>query len=129
MAVDGILKHLRLAEGKHDQQYLLDPCSGEGLAIQQLADGLGVPYDRTYCVELDAERSERIKANLPGVNLLGPATFMGIQCSGWSFGLAYVNAPFDDELGGGRREEQAFVQKATHLLVAARHHRDRLPDD
>ncbi len=117
VAVSGILKHLRLAEAKQDQQFILDPCAGEGLAIKAIADGLAVPYDRTYCVELDAGRSEQIKTNLPGVNLLGPATFMGIQCSGSSFGLAYVNAPFDDELGGGRREEQAFVQKATYVLA------------
>ena len=107
-----------LAEAKQDQQFILDPCAGEGLAIKAIAGGLDVPCDRTYCVELDAGRSEQIKANLPGVNLLGPATFMGVQCSGSSFGLAYVNAPFDDELGGGRREEQAFVQKATCLLAS-----------
>ena len=117
VAMDGIVKHLRLAEAKRESQYILDPCAGEGLAIKAIADGLGVPHDHTYCVEIDAGRSQQIKANLPGVNLLGPATFMGVQCSGWSFGLAYVNAPFDDELGGGRREEQAFVQKATNLLA------------
>jgi len=82
VAVDGIVNPLRLAQAKRDSQYILDPCAGEGLAIKAIADGLGVPYDRTYCVELDAGRSQRITANLPGVNLLGPATFLGVQCSG-----------------------------------------------
>ncbi len=117
VAVDGILKHLRLAEAKPDQQFILDPCAGEGLAIKQLADGLGVPYGRTYCVELDMARSERIKVNMPDVNLLGPATFFGCQVTGYSFGLAYVNPPFDHELSGGRREELAFTQRATHALA------------
>lgn len=117
VAVAGILRHLRLSDAKRDQQFILDPCAGEGLAIKQIAEGLGIPNDRVYAVELDMARSERIKAHLPDVNLLGPATFLGVQVTGWSFGLVYCNPPFDDELGGGRREEQAFVQASTRLLV------------
>jgi hypothetical protein len=117
VAVDGILKHLRLAEAKQDHQFILDPCAGEGLAIKQIVEGLGVPFDQTYMVELDKARTERIKENLPGVNVLGPATFMGVQITGHSFGLIYCNPPFDFEEGGGRREEQSFVMRSTHLLV------------
>ena len=51
-----------------------------------------------------AGRTERIKENLPNVNVLGPATFLGVQVSGYSFGVAYVNAPFDDEMGQVVRE-------------------------
>jgi hypothetical protein len=117
VAVDGILKHLRLAEAKQDHQFILDPCSGEGLAIKQIAEGLGVPFDRTYMVELDKARTERIKENLPDVNVLGPATFMGVQITGHSFGLVYCNPPFDFEEGGNRREEQSFVMRSTYLLA------------
>jgi hypothetical protein len=117
VAIDGILRHLRFAEAKKESQYILDPCAGEGLAIKQIAEGLGVPFDRTYAVELDLGRTERIKVNLPGVNVLGPATFMGVQTTGHSFGLVYCNPPFDFEEGGGRREEQTFVMRSTHLLV------------
>lgn len=47
----------------------------------------------------------------------GPASFMGTQISGFSFSLAYVNPPFDSELGGGRREEQTWAMRSTHLLA------------
>jgi Uncharacterised methyltransferase family (DUF6094) len=117
VAIDGILKHLRLAEAKPDHQFILDPCAGEGQAIKQIAEGLGVPFDRTYVVELDLGRTEGIKENLPGVNVLGPATFMGVQITGHSFGLVYCNPPFDFEEGGGRREEQSFVMRSTYLLA------------
>lgn len=116
-AVAGILRHLRLAEAKKESQFILDPCAGEGLAIKQIAEGLDIPFDRTYAVELDMGRSERIRENMPGVNVLGPATFMGVQVSPQSFGLVYCNSPFDFEEGGGRREEQAFAMRSTHLLV------------
>lgn len=116
-AVAGILEHLRLADAKRENQFILDPCAGEGMAIKQIAESLSVPFDQTYAVELDQGRSERIRANMPGVNLLGPATFMGVQVSPQSFGLVYCNSPFDFEEGGGRREEQAFAMRSTHLLV------------
>jgi predicted RNA methylase len=116
-AIAGILKHLRLAEAKRQFQFILDPCAGEGMAIKQIAEGLEVPFDHTYAVELDLGRTKAIRENIPGINLLGPATFLGVQITGFSYGLVYCNPPFDDEMGGGRREEQAFVQQSTRLLV------------
>jgi predicted RNA methylase len=120
IAIDGILKHLyaRLPspEKRFDTTNIIDPCAGEGVALNQLRKGLGIPAEQTYAVELDAGRTEKIKENIPGVNLLGPASFIGVQITGYSFGIAYVNPPFDFEMGGGRREEQAFTEKATRLL-------------
>jgi predicted RNA methylase len=116
IAVEAILKHLRLSDNPKGH-FILDPCAGEGRAIRQIAEGLGVPSEHVYAVELDRGRTEQIKANIPGANVLGPATFMGVQITGHSFSLAYVNPPFDFELGGNRREEQAFVQKASHMLA------------
>lgn len=116
-AIAGILKHLRPCEKHPEDQYILDPCAGEGLAVKQLAEGLDIPQARTYCVELDAARADAIRANMPEANVLGPASFLGVQITGFSFSVAYVNPPFDDELGGGRREEQSFCQSATRLLA------------
>ena len=96
---------------------ILDPCCGKGEAIKQLADVLGIPEGNVYTVELDPDRGKAVKTNIPGGNHISPATFLGCQITGSSFGLAYVNPPFDQELGGGRREEQAFVERATPLLV------------
>ena len=117
VAIEGILKHLYLAdESKHHT--IIDPCCGEGLAINQIAEGLGVPQSWVYAVELDLGRTKAANANMPEAQVLGPASFMGTQISGYSFSLAYVNPPFDSELGGGRREEQSFVMRSTHLLGA-----------
>jgi predicted RNA methylase len=117
-----IAKHLytRLPspEKPKDTLQIIDPCAGEGLAIKQLACALAIPNDHVYAVELDGKRVERIKENIPGARVLGPVSFIGgIQCTGQSFGLAYVNPPFDNEYGGGRREEQAFCERAAGLLV------------
>ena len=97
---------------------IIDPCAGEGAAVQQLAATLGIPEDHVYCVELDAGRVEQIKERMPKANLIGPATFVGgVMITGFSFGLAYVNPPFDFEFGGGKREEETFFDKATKLLA------------
>lgn len=116
-ALDAVLKHLRMPEHKTEQIFAIDPCAGEGLAIRQIAEGLAIPPANVHAIELDAGRAERAKENLPEANVLGPASFLGTSITGSSFGFAYVNPPFDDELAGGRREEQTFVERATRLLV------------
>ena len=76
---------------------ILDPCAGEGTAVQQLAAALDIPEENVYCVELDAGRTEQIKQCMPKAKLIGPATFVGgCMITGYSFGLAYVNPPFSE---------------------------------
>jgi predicted RNA methylase len=120
-AVAELIKHLRVRPPDPDKTLdtanIIDPCAGEGRAIRQIAEALAVEPGHTYAVELDARRAEAARANLSGCIVLGPASFLGVQITAQSFGLAYVNPPFDDEMGGGRREEQAFVERATRLLV------------
>jgi hypothetical protein len=120
VAIEGILKHLELGpiagEKRAQKVHILDPCCGKGAAIKQIADGLGVPDGDVFTVELDAARSAEAKALMPDHAHLGPASFTGVSVSSCAFGLAYVNPPFDNELGGGRREEQAFAEKAGRLL-------------
>jgi 16S rRNA G966 N2-methylase RsmD len=116
-AVGRIARHLRLSDTKPESVQVLDPCAGEGLAIKQIADALGIPAARTYAVELDAGRAAKVRENLgPDAKVLGPASFMGTRITGYSFGLVYCNPPFDDELGGGGRVEQTFAEKSTRLL-------------
>jgi hypothetical protein len=121
MAIAELVKHLYPRapnpEKKFDTINILDPCAGKGEAIKQIADALGVPGSHVYTVELDPERGKAIKELIPDGHHISPATFLGCQITGFSFGLAYVNPPFDNELGGGRREEHAFVQHVTPLLV------------
>ena len=115
-AIAGILQHLYLRE-KANLHTLIDPCCGRGTAVKQLADGLGIPEENVYGIELDKGRADQAKLLMPNANILGPASFLGAQVSGYSFSLAYVNAPYGDEIGGGRREELSFIQRATHLLT------------
>jgi Uncharacterised methyltransferase family (DUF6094) len=116
VAMAGILKHVYLGDKSKDVT-IIDPCCGEGHAVKQLAEGLGVPQSHVYCVELDLGRYKAAKALMPEAQFLtGPASFLGTQISGHSFSLAYVNPPFSSELGGGRREEQTWVMRSTHLL-------------
>ena len=122
-AITAILAHLKCQpsnpEKKYDAISVLDPCAGEGAAIRQISDSLGVPETGVYTVELDPNRAASIRELIPTGNHCGPATFLahGCQITGLSFGLVYANPPFDDELGGGRREELAFVEEATRKLA------------
>ena len=79
VVVADILKHIYLADKSKDYT-ILDPCCGEGLAIKQLAEGLGVPQSHVYAVELDLGRWKAAKANMPEAQFCnGPASFMGTQ--------------------------------------------------
>lgn len=113
-----ILHHLKMPEERADKVCIIDPCCGAGDALKQLQDGLGVKPERTYAVELDGSRIPKAKENLQGSHVLGPCSFFGASITGFSFGLAYVNPPFDNIEGGGGREELSFLEKSTRLLVA-----------
>lgn len=124
--VDAICSHLEPPQARTDPETgelisppefsILDPCAGEGLAIRRIALNLGVPEHRVFGVELDAGRGEKVRENLPQARVLAPASFLATQINVKSFGLVYANPPFDDELGGGRREEHTFAIEATRLL-------------
>ena len=116
-AIVGILQHLYLSD-KSKPCTIIDPCCGKGAALKQLADGLGFPEEDVYGVELDKGRADEARLRMPRANILGPCSFLGAHVSGYSFSLAYVNAPYGDEIGGGKREELSFVSRATHLLAA-----------
>jgi predicted RNA methylase len=107
-----IAKHLKPSSKFPDRVHLLDPCCGKGAAVKQLSEALGVAEDHVYAVELDAERCEAARVLMPKANVQGPAGYLGVACTANSFGLAYLNPPFDDEIGGGQREEEAFVKQA-----------------
>jgi len=122
-AIAGILKHLKMPDPPPDPKFkredvnVLDPCSGEGKALVQLAEGLGVPWGHVFAVELNASRAARIAEAYPEVRLLGPCSFEATRITRHSFSLVYLNPPFDDELNGGGREETSFLRQAVDLLV------------
>jgi Uncharacterised methyltransferase family (DUF6094) len=98
---------------------MLDPCAGEGKAIIQIADILGVRRDQVFAVELEQGRSAKLQEALgdAGGTVVAPASFMGVDVQAGSFSFAWVNPPFDDELQGGQRVEYAFLQRATRLMA------------
>src|SRR5262249_13340790 len=63
----------------HGPCAILDPCAGEGAAIRQLGEALGCPPALTFAIELDDSRAERLRAALPGANVLAPANFFGCR--------------------------------------------------
>jgi hypothetical protein len=114
-AIDLLQRHLVVPP--ETEVTILDPCAGEGKAIEQIASSLGIPRDRAYAVELNRARTERIAEAFPEIKLLGPCSFLSSRISSKSFSLIYCNPPFDSEFGGGGREETTFVLKSIPLLV------------
>lgn len=96
---------------------ILDPCMGKGAALKQWAEHLACPMEDVYGVELSESRAAEAKALLPDAKLLAPASFFGIAASFKAVSFAWVNPPFDDEIGGGERVESMFLHRATQLLV------------
>jgi Uncharacterised methyltransferase family (DUF6094) len=120
--IAGILRHLRGPlepdpRFKVDDINILDPCAGEAKALVQIAEGLGVSNDHVFAIELNVRRSATIAQNHPDVKLLGPCSFEATRITRHSFSMIYLNPPFDDEFGGGGREEVKFLRQAVDLLV------------
>lgn len=113
-AIANACQYLRAGPGTA----VLDPCAGEGDAVVHIANTLGVPGDRVWCVELDAARGDEcrdhpLKCEL---NVLSPCAFEHTAISNESFGLVYCNPPFDENIGG-TRAELSFFARIPKLLV------------
>lgn len=116
-AMSLLATHFRLHGKQPDKCRILDPCCGEGAALKQLGQALGVPEDRLYGMELHKPRAEAARAAMPGAHIEGPASYLDARVSPHSFGLIYLNPPFDSEIGGGKREERRFVERAIYQLA------------
>lgn len=97
---------------------ILDPCAGEGEALDTLAQALGAPRDMVYAVELERDRAETTRQRLEGAHVIGPASFFDLKLSARSIAVAWVNPPFDDNVKGGRAEVD-FIMEATTALATA----------
>ncbi|RMS26739.1 MULTISPECIES: DUF6094 domain-containing protein [Pseudomonas syringae group] len=103
---------------------ILDPCSGEGVALAEVAHHLERHRTDAFAVEYDKDRAEHSKSLLDRV-LQGD--LMDTMISRQSFGLLWLNPPYGDLVadhsgasqyqGGGRRRlEKAFYQRSLPLL-------------
>lgn len=125
-AIAGLAKHLvcsgagigNAATGNdgNGEIYALDPCAGEGAAIRQLSEELGIPQTGVYAIELDDGRGAAVRAAMPHAHVLSPCSFDGAVVGWGSFGLVYCNPPYDYLLGGGGREELNFARISANLL-------------
>jgi hypothetical protein len=122
-AVAGILRHLKIPDPPPESPSrvgdinILDPCAGEARALVQLAEGLGVSKGHAFAVELNARRAAVIAESHPEVRLLGPCSFEATRITRQSLSAVFLNPPFDDEFGGGGREEVTFLRRSVALLV------------
>ena len=90
--------------------YALDPCCGDGVALESLADGQNV---QTFGIELDAARAKEAKSRLKHVV---HASFDQVEISPEGFGLLFLNPPYDDE--EGERKELVFLRSTMDCLVS-----------
>jgi len=115
-AVSKIAQMLEAPASEDRSFAIIDPCAGEGEAIWKLSQILNPYIEDVYAIELDKSRAEVLKRRLPDSKVIAPADFFGVTCPSKSFSFAWVNPPFDSEIGGGSRVEGQFLDRATKLL-------------
>ena len=93
----------------------IDPCVGDGAAFEVITSGAEV---FRYGIELDAYRAEEARQRIPNI-VQGSA--LEVQCAVESFGLLYLNPPYDWALGpsDSRRTEQMFLSHTYRWLKPA----------
>ena len=95
---------------------ILDPCCGEGEAIDTLAAALNVGRDSVYAIELERDRTATTQARLEGAHVMPPCSFFDARVNSGSIALVWLNPPFDQNVHGGRTEVD-FLMRATNLLT------------
>lgn len=98
----------------HPKATIYDPCCGEGVAVQAIAEGLGIAPERIYAADLDVYRSEAAVQRLVGSTVYQNADFLSDSVYG-NPSIVYCNPPFADELGGGR-SETAFFSRCLNIM-------------
>jgi hypothetical protein len=93
---------------------LLDPCAGQGEALEGIALAQG--GGETYGIELSDVRSEEAKKHLHSVLNTG---FEYAVLTRGAFSAVFLNPPYDGETitGGGQRLEETFLRDTTPLLI------------
>jgi hypothetical protein len=92
---------------------VVDPCVGQGVALNLIAHGADV---RRYGVELDAERAAIAQSK--GIETIQGNTFDAVA-KPESFSLLYLNPPYDSEIGpvANNRMERLFLEHTFRWLV------------
>ena len=95
-----------------DSSSAIDPCVGAGVAFEAITSGAEV---LRYGIELDAFRAEQAREQIPNVI---QGNTLEVHCAVESFGLLYLNPPYDWTLGpaDSRRTEHAFLSHTYRWL-------------
>ena len=112
-----IVKLSRLLKPESPDFTIIDPCCGEGMALLEIGACTGCKPENLFGIELETRRQEKARSIHPDAKILGPASFFDTKITPHSFGLAWVNPPFDDEAGGGHRVELSFLVRATDVIA------------
>src|SRR5438093_77379 len=90
----------------------IDPCVGDGSAFLAITEGACV---RHYGIELDAYRAEQAAAR---VEEMIQCNCLDVSCPVESFGLLFLNPPYDWTIGENRNErtERLFLMHAYRWL-------------
>ena len=96
---------------------IVDPCAGEGEAVQRLAHNLGVSEERVVAAELEYNRSQTLAARMPTAQIAANTDFQSAYAPWGAASLAWLNAPFDNEAGRlSERTEATFLLRMNRLL-------------
>src|SRR5581483_4158702 len=102
-----IRTHLSLRDEIHSN--VLDPCCGEGLALEGIVRGTKMT---SYGIELDGERARAAEKRLAHVVHAG---YEEVEISPGSMGLLFLNPPYDS--GEGERKELTFLRNLIDTLM------------
>ncbi|MBW1666972.1 MAG: class I SAM-dependent methyltransferase [Deltaproteobacteria bacterium] len=96
---------------------ILDPCTGEGIALKFIGDHLGA---ETYGIEIDLERGNRAKDIL---NKCLITDYQNTRISHGSFSLLWLNPPYDwseknTEFEKSERYERTFLRDCIPYLCS-----------
>jgi len=89
---------------------LLDPCCGEGIAAQRVAQVWNL---EAYGIDIDAERALEASSRLHRVLHLD---YAAVRVPHHSFQIMYLNPPYDAAEGEGKRTEYTFLRDSTKWL-------------
>jgi hypothetical protein len=92
---------------------IVDPCVGQGTALEIITQGADV---RRYGIELDAERAAVARSK--GIEIIQGNAFDAVA-KPESFSLLYLNPPYDSEIGqvANNRMERLFLEHTYRWLV------------
>lgn len=92
--------------------HLLDPCCGEGEALREVSDALDGWQNVTWGIELDVDRAAKAQATLQTVI---QGSMLKATVTPESFGLLWLNPPYDREATRSRTEVVFLKQAVTWL--------------